>query len=122
MTSSVSSRDFRLDTIKTIMIMGIVIEHSLLIYGYPRKHELVWGLMISWLMPMFTFISGYLFKYRTIKELVNKYLYPMVLFTSINFMVGYFFYDSYHSGIHVIGYAMWYLWALFWFAVITPPR
>ena len=118
-----SARDQRLDTIKTVMIMGIVFEHSMLIYGYPRKHELVWALLISWLMPLFTFISGYLFKKRQINVLMAKYLYPMVFFSGINFIVGYCFYDNYHQGFLIMGmgYAMWYLWALFWFAIITPP-
>ncbi len=122
MPSVAIKRDYRLDTIKSIMIMGIVVEHSLLIYGYPRNHELVWGLLISWLMPLFTFISGYLFKERSLKVLVNRYLYPMLIFSSINFLVGSFFYDKYHDGIHLIGYAMWYLWALFWFSMIIPPH
>lgn len=77
MTSVAIKRDYRLDTIKSIMIMGIVVEHSMLIYGYPRNHELVWGLLISWLMPLFTFLSGYLFKERSLKVLVNRHLYPM---------------------------------------------
>ena len=117
----ITERDHRLDTIKTVMIMGIVIEHSMLIYGYPREHEIIWGLLIGWLMPLFTFISGYLYKQRTLKELNNKYLYPMILFSAINFIIGYFFYNKYHTDINFIGYAMWYLWALFWYAIFTPP-
>lgn len=118
MNQVTKGRDFRLDTIKTIMIMGIVVEHTLIIYGYPRKHELFWGAFIGWIMPMFTLISGFLYKPRPIKELVSKYLYPMFLFSAINFFVGFLFYYRYNNGF-VIGYAMWYLWALFWFAIIT---
>lgn len=114
-------RDYRLDTIKTVMILGVVATHSLLIYGYPRVHELFWGVFVSWLMPMFTLISGYLYKKRKIKDLFSKYLYPMILFSAINFAIGYFFYEEYYDGINIIGYAMWYLWALFWFQIITPP-
>ena len=121
MSNAYPLRDYRLDTLKTIMILGIVVEHSLLIYGYPRNHELFWGAFISWLMPMFTLISGYLYKKRSLKDLTSKYLYPMVLFSAVNFAIGYFFYDVYHDGINIIGYAMWYLWALFWFQTITPP-
>ena len=116
-----SNRDYRLDTIKSIMILGIVVAHSLLIYGYPRNHELFWGVFISWLMPMFTLISGYLYKKRSLKDLTSKYLYPMVLFSAVNFAIGYLFYDGYHGRINIVGYAMWYLWALFWFQIITPP-
>lgn len=121
MQVNVATRDFRLDTIKTIMILGIVVEHSLIVYGYPRSHELFWALMISWLMPMFTIISGYLYKQRKLKELLSKYLYPMFLFSAAIFALGFLFYDKYHEGINIIGYAMWYLWALFWFQIIIPP-
>lgn len=70
---------------------------------------------------MFTLISGYLYKQRNLKELLSKYIYPMLLFSAVNFAIGYLFYDKYHEGINIIGYAMWYLWALFWFQIITPP-
>lgn len=113
-------REYRWDNLKAVMIIGIVLEHTLLIYGYPRSMELLWASCISWLMPLFTVISGYWFKKRTIKELCNKYLYPMLLFSAINFIIGYFFYTPYHKGVHLMGYAMWYLWALFIFAIITP--
>lgn len=115
-------RDCRFDNLRAIMVIGIVLEHSLLIYGYPRSHELVWALAISWLMPLFTVISGYFFKKRSVKELCNKYLYPMILFSSVNFIVGYFVYPKYGDGIHLVGYAMWYLLALFVMAKFTPPN
>lgn len=117
----IKARDYRLDNIRGMMILGIVFEHSLLIYGYPRSHEIVWSICISWLMPMFTMISGYLFKVRSIKEMCKRYLYPMILFSTVNFLIGYFFYPAYRSGIHWIGYAMWYLWALLIMTIITPP-
>ena len=102
------------------MILGIVLEHAILIYGYPRSLELFWGLFISWLMPMFTIISGYWMKERPLVDLCSRYLYPMLLFSGVNFIVGYFFYPSYQSGFHAMGYAMWYLWALFVYSFITP--
>lgn len=114
-------RNYRMDNVKFFMILGIVLEHSLLIYGYPRQFEILWAIVISWLMPMFTIISGFFFKEKTICKYTDKYIYPLLLFSSINFIVGYFFYPSYHEGIHIVGYAMWYLWALFVFAVVTPP-
>ncbi len=102
------------------MIVGIVFEHSLLIYGYPREHEVIWGLLVGWIMPLFTLISGFLFKVKKISVYASKYLYPIIVFSSINFFIGYLFYDKYHDGIHLVGYAMWYLWALFCYATFTP--
>lgn len=114
-------RNYRMDNIKCFMILGIVLEHSLLIYGYPRDFELFWAMAISWLMPLFTMISGYFFKEKPRSVLIEKYIYPMMLFSAVNFIVGYFFYSSYQNGIHIVGYAMWYLLALFVYTVITPP-
>ena len=116
-----SVRLYRMDNIKCFMIMGIVVEHSLLAYGYPRNFEFFWSIAISWIMPLFTIISGFFFKKKSVRLLVDKYLYPMLLFSAINFVVGYVFYPPYHNGHHLMGYAMWYLWALFVFALITPP-
>lgn len=115
-----TTRIYKWDNLKVVMILGIVLEHAILIYGYPRSMELFWGLFISWLMPMFTIISGYWLKERPLTDLCNRYLYPMLLFSSVNFIVGYFFYPAYHSGFHAMGYAMWYLWALFVYSIISP--
>lgn len=101
------------------MILGIVLEHSLLIYNYPTCLEIPWALLISWLMPMFTVISGYWYKPRPASELADRLLRPMLLFSAVNFFCGYFFYPVYHEGLHLMGYAMWYLWALFIFALST---
>jgi hypothetical protein len=37
------------DNLKVFMIMGIVLEHSLIIYNYPRGLELVWLPARFWL-------------------------------------------------------------------------
>lgn len=109
-----------MDNIKCLMILGIVLEHSLMIYGYPRWIELFWAIFISWLMPLFTLISGFFSKEYEFKTLLKKYLYPMFLFSAVNFLVGYAFNPAYKTGVHLIGYAMWYLWALFFFVYLTP--
>ncbi len=117
----VNNRIYRFDNLKVFMILGIVMEHALLVYGYPRQIEIVWALMISWLMPLFTIISGYWYKKRTIKEYANNYLKPMLVISAVNFLFGFFFYSRYSSAgaINVVGYAMWYLVALFIFTTIT---
>ena len=43
----------------------------------------------------------------------------MFLFSAVNFLVGYAFNPAYKTGVHLIGYAMWYLWALFFFVYLT---
>lgn len=102
------------------MIMGIVLEHSLIIYNYPRNLELVWAGFISYLMPLFTLISGYWYKPKAVQSRIKSYLKPMLLFSGINFAVGYIYYPFYHSGFHLVGYAMWYFGALFVFSMVSP--
>ena len=114
------ARVYKWDNLKAFMIIGIVLEHSLVIYNYPRNLELFWGGFISCLMPLFTLISGYWHKPKTVQLQVKSYLKPMFLFSGINFIVGYIFYPAYHSGFHLIGYAMWYFGALFVFSLVSP--
>ncbi len=113
-------RVYKWDNLKFFMMMGIVMEHALIIYNYPRELEMLWGAFISFLMPLFTFISGYWHKPKGIKALLEAYIKPFLLFSAINFIVGYFFYPTYHSGLHLVGYAMWYFIALFVFSLVTP--
>lgn len=94
--------------------------HALIIYNYPRKLEMLWATFISFLMPLFTFISGYWHKPKATTVLWKTYIKPFLLFSAINFVVGCFFYPAYHSGLHLVGYAMWYFIALFAFSAITP--
>lgn len=51
------SRVYKWDNLKVFMIIGIVLEHSLIIYNYPRNLELIWAGFISCLMPLFTDIG-----------------------------------------------------------------
>ena len=51
---------------------------------------------------------------------VKSYLKPMLLFSGVNFAIGYIFYPAYHSGFHFVGYAMWYFGALFVFSIVSP--
>ncbi len=111
-------REYSWDNLKFVMMIGIVVEHSLLIYGYVRELELIWALCISWLMPLFTLISGYWYKARSLEFLCNRFIYPVILFSAINFIIGYLFYPEYRSGVQLIGYSMWYLWALFVFSCL----
>ena len=114
------SRVYKWDNLKVFMIIGIVLEHSLIIYNYPRNLELIWAGFISCLMPLFTLISGYWHKPKAVQMQVKSYLKPMLLFSGVNFAIGYIFYPAYHSGFHFVGYAMWYFGALFVFSIVSP--
>lgn len=69
-------------------------------------------------MPLLTMISGFFYRERENAKLVKNYLYPCIIFSIIEIASGHIFYQ--HFGWYTFGWAMWYLWALFWYQFITP--
>lgn len=102
------SRVYKWDNLKVFMIIGIVLEHSLIIYNYPRNLELIWAGFISCLMPLFTLISGYWHKPKAVQMQVKSYLKPMLLFSGVNFAIGYIFYPAYHSSFCGVCYVVFW--------------
>ncbi len=89
--------------------------------------EYLWILTLTYTMPLFMIISGFFYKERSIKYLFKNYLWPCILFSFVNFIAGYFTYPTYHN--ITLGYlisktpalyAMWYVWVLFVYGIITP--
>ena len=71
-------------------------------------------------MTLFTIISGYWYKNKSVKVLLLQFLWPCILFTVINGILGNFFYPNYWNYFKFKpGYAMWYLMALFLYSILT---
>ena len=71
-------------------------------------------------MTLFTIISGYWYKNKSFMKLLLQFLWPCVIFTVINGVLGYFFYPNYWVYFKFKpGYAMWYLMALFLYSIAT---
>lgn len=72
-------------------------------------------------MTLFAIISGFWYKNRPISRSVALYLWPCLVFSIANNLLGYFshFPNFIHSFVFKAGYAMWYLLALFLFNTIT---
>ena len=112
------------DNLKFFTIICILILHSTIPYAKDGMALMYYGQTFINLYPMtlFAIISGFWFKERSIKNLAILFLWPCVLFTIINGILGItspHFTDYLGKFMFKAGYAMWYLLALFLFSVVT---
>ena len=114
-------RIFLWDNLKIILILFVVIYHASLPYGFLRGERWCWLLnmiLIPYAMSTFTIISGYWLKPRPVNVLARKYLLPCLL---VLFLCYGFFPDDYEGKSQPWSLdVMWYLWALFFYYLITP--
>lgn len=111
------------DNLKFFSIICILILHSTTPYAIDGMSWLSPLLPFINLYPMtlFAIISGFWFKERSIKKLAIIFLWPCLMFTVVNGILGIYshFPDYLEKFMFKPGYAMWYLLALFLFSVIT---
>lgn len=96
----------------------VVIVHTLHnSYGHVGQ-EMIRFFCLCYTMPMFTFISGYFSKPTTsFRKNVTSLLFPCLLFTLINDGVQLLVCPNYQFSWTILGFSMWYLWALFIYRV-----
>lgn len=112
------------DNLKVVLIMMVVMTHSVNPYqleGYDWIQYL-WIFIMTYTMPCFMMISGFWYKPRNSKYCLIHYLWPCLLFTFVNIFVGGVILGVFPKGNIPIksGFAMWYIWALFVYGMITP--
>lgn len=111
------------DNLKFFSIICILVLHSTIPYAMDGMALMYYGQTFINLYPMtmFAIISGFWFKERSIKNLAILFLWPCVLFTIINGVLGItspHFTDYLGNFMFKAGYAMWYLLALFLFSIV----
>lgn len=124
-----TTRVYLWDNLKFIAMMCIVLFHSTIPYQIDGCLILkyVHPLINYYSMTLFAIISGYWYKDKSFKEMALIYLWPCLLFSIINNILGsntYYpvFYrnSNYWANFTFkVGPAMWYLMALFLYAVAT---
>lgn len=100
----------------------VVLTHSLNIYQLEGERwiQFLWVFIMTFTMPLFTMISGYWYKEKSMKQICILYLFPCVVFSIVNYCIGGIS-GAYPKGISFkSGWAMWYLWALFLYQLSTP--
>ena len=115
-------RIYSWDNLKFFAMICILFLHSTIPYAEDKMHimKYIHPFINFYPMVLFTITSGFWYKDKSFKELVLLFLWPCVLFTIINDVLGYFFYPNYfHYFKFKPGYAMWYLMALFLYSITT---
>ena len=111
------------DNLKFFAILCIVLLHSIMPYAMDGMPLIKYVLpFINWYpMTIFAIISGYWYKERSFKELLLLFLWPCLLFSVINNILGCcsHFPNYFTRFLFKPGYAMWYLMALFLFSMVT---
>ena len=104
-------------------MMMVVMTHCINVYQLENCYwvQFLWIFIMTYSMPLFMMISGFWHKPRTKRYCVNHYLYPCVLFSVVNVVWGGYC-GLYTDGKVPLkfGFAMWYIWALFLYNMITP--
>lgn len=103
----------------------VIVTHCIVPYQFAGEKWVpyIWIFIMTFTMPMFTVISGYLYKDRSLKEVIARFLYPCVIFSFLNNYIGGgipLYVEKVGAGYFKIGYTMWYLWALFIYYAIVP--
>lgn len=110
------------DNLKVLLMFFVVVAHC--IYPYLLNNEkwvsFLWIFILTFTMPLFTLMSGFFYKKRSIKYSVERFLYPCILFSILNYSIAIPL-GCYPNGISLkSGYAMWYIWVLFIYYNVTP--
>ena len=116
-------RLYYFDTIKFILILFVIIHHCSLPYLTMMNSEWTKDLycIMPYRMSLFTMISGYFFRERTFVHRINTYLIPCIVFSIIYLCMQHISPISliHNRPISQLGYAMWYLYVLFFYNIFT---
>ncbi len=121
-------RVYLLDNLKLFAMTLVIVSHA--VDRYPELYggcETLFSgggilLIINTLcvvrMPLFTIISGFLYREKDNAKLLGNYLYPCILFSIVEIASWHIFYGG--SCLLTFGWTMWFLWSLFWYLFLTP--
>ena len=103
--------------------MLVVMTHSVNVYQLDGLYwvQYLWIFIMTFTMPLFMMISGFWFKPRALDYSLEHYLYPFLLFSVLNISLGAIC-GAYPNGVVWTkgGWAMWYIWSLFIYNLLTP--
>ena len=86
-----SQRIYLLDNIKVYLMLLVIVAHTLIAsYGHNDKLiAWIWFFCLSYTMPLFTFISGFLSRPAwKLKKNVRHLLIPFMVFSVVNICYG----------------------------------
>lgn len=118
-----SQRIYLLDNIKVYLMLLVIVAHTLIAsYGHNDKLiAWIWFFCLSYTMPLFTFISGFLSRPAwELKKNVRHLLIPFMVFSVVNICYEGGVNENFNFDWTVPGFAMWYLLVLFLYRLILP--
>lgn len=120
-----NNRVYLWDNLRLILMVLVMITHSIIPYQFlgERWVNVIWIFTMTFTMPAFAFVSGFLSKPHSLMHNVRMYLYPVVLFSFINTFVLLLtpLAKVIEPSFFQIGYTMWYLWSLFIYSIVVIP-
>lgn len=114
-----TTRIYKIDNIKTILITLVVFGHVLEYMGF--RDGFLYLLIYSFHMPAFAFISGYCCKRKTWKVLVQRYICTYLVFQTLYIAFAkYILHDDRTFQYTTPYWILWYLLAMFaWSMIIS---
>jgi fucose 4-O-acetylase-like acetyltransferase len=121
-------KDHRIDTIKGLLIILVVLGHIIGICGYGVICENIWQIIYVFHMPLFILISGYLTTIKPISvfwKSLNRIVVPLLIFQLLFVFIAVVIFRNAFSISYLITpfWILWYLLSLaFWRIMIqfTP--
>ncbi|SKB65176.1 Fucose 4-O-acetylase [Lachnospiraceae bacterium] len=113
-------RDFRMDNIKAILILLVVIGHLMELYLKTGTVKTVYKIIYSFHMPLFIFISGYFARFR-IKKMIIGLLAPYFVFqTAYILFLNLILHEPTRLQYTKPYWILWYLMAMFIWCLTIP--
>lgn len=109
-------RDYKIDTLKGIMIFLVVfghyIEHLTYVSGLPR---LIYTFIYMIHMPIFVYVSGMTFKLSKNKNNIGFFLFSIVIAQVMYSTLSHFLYGTFYLDYWIL----WYLYAMIAWTLLT---
>ena len=114
------TRDFRMDNIKAILILLVVVGHLMELHLKTGTIKTAYKIIYSFHMPLFIFISGYFARFR-IKKLIAGLLVPYFVFQTIYIcFLNYILHEPTKLQYSKPYWILWYLMAMFIWCLTVP--
>ncbi len=113
-------RDFRMDNIKAILILLVILGHLMELHLQTGVLRIIYKIIYSFHMPLFIFISGYFARFR-IKKMIIGLLAPYFAFqTAYILFVNFILHEPTPLQYTKPYWILWYLMAMFIWCMTVP--
>ncbi len=120
MDTNIKMRNNKLDNIKGLLIILVVLGHLLELDMEYGVNKFLYVIIYTFHMPVFVFVSGYFASFN-IKRILKKLLYPYILFQILYLLfVNYVLNLGGPIQFTTPYWLLWYLWAMVIWTLMIP--